>query len=267
MSVDQRAARPHPLRELLLVIALFAVYNLGRLVLAGDVSAAYANAGRVWELERAWNLPSEAALQEALLGQAWGVRAANVYYACVHFPATAALLLWTYLRQPALYRRARTTLAALTAAGLVVHILYPLAPPRLLSAAGMVDTGHAVGPSVYSGSASDALANQYAAMPSLHVGWATVVAAVLVTGTRGRRRWLWLLHPLATLAVVVLTANHYWLDAVVALALLTAIHLVWSHLERLAPRRGTGRAKLLRHATSLRTDLRRPHGRDAAGVP
>ena len=123
----------------------------------------------------------------------------------------------------------------MTAAALALHVLLPLAPPRLLPLAGMVDTGHAVGPSVYGTPGTDALTNQYAAMPSLHVGWAAAVAIVLITATRSRWRWLWSLHPLLTLAVVLITANHYWLDAAVALALLGMILLVPVLLPRAIP--------------------------------
>lgn len=227
--------RPHPVRELLLVAALFLAYKLGRLAVAGDVSAAYTNAEHLWHLERVLRLPSEAGLQQAVLGHDRLVRAANLYYAGVHFPATAALLLWTYLHRPHLYRWTRNTLALLTAAGFAVHALLPLAPPRLLAATGMIDTGHTIGPTVYGNPSSDLLANQYAAMPSLHVGWATVVAIVLIRATRGPWRWAWLLHPIATLAVVVVTANHYWLDAAVALALLGATQLVRLPQAHLSP--------------------------------
>lgn len=225
MHFDSRVARPSPVRELLLVAGLFLVYKLGRQLLAGDVTAAYTNASHIWTLERAWRLPSEAAVQQLILGHDLAVRAANIYYAFVHFPAAVALLVWTYLRRPDLYRLARTTLALLTAAALVLHILIPLAPPRLLPAAGMVDTGNAIGPGVYTAS-TNAFTNQYAAMPSLHVGWAAVIAIVLVQAGRTRRRWLWTLHPLVTLAVVVVTGNHYWLDAAAALVMLAAIMLL-----------------------------------------
>jgi hypothetical protein len=104
MGDDEHAARPHPVRELLLVTALFLAYKLGRLAVAGDLPAAYANAADLWALERAWGLPSEAAIQGAILDHGWLVRVANLYYVGVHFPATAALLLWTYLRRPAYYR-------------------------------------------------------------------------------------------------------------------------------------------------------------------
>ena len=230
--MDNRAERPRPIPELLLVAALFLAYKLGRLAVAGDITTAYTNATHIWDLERTLGLPSEAGLQHALLGHEGLIRGANLYYAAVHFPATAALLLWTYLRRPALYRWARTTLAWLTAAGFAVQILLPLAPPRLLTATGMLDTGAALGPTVYGNPTSDVLANQYAAMPSLHVGWAAVVAIVLIRATTGPWRWAWLLHPLATIAVVVITANHYWLDGAVALTLLAAICLVQARLPR-----------------------------------
>ena len=220
MRAEVGRTRPHPVRELLLVGSLFLAYKLGRVLIAGQVDDAFAAAGQVWHLERWLRLPNEAALQQLVLGDDWLVRFANSYYAWVHFPATAAVLLWTYLRRPHLYRWARTRLAVLTAAGFLVHVLLPLAPPRL-AIAGMVDTGHTVGPSVY-GPSTAAFANQFAAMPSLHVGWAALVAVVLVRGLHSRLRWLWLLYPVVTLLVVVVTANHYWLDAAVALALFAA---------------------------------------------
>jgi len=229
VDIEPRVERPRPIPELLLVMTLFVAYKIGRLAVAGDVSNATTNANHLWHLERLLGLPSEAALQHVVLGHGWLIHAANLYYAGVHFSATAAMLLWTYLRRPALYRWARTTLALLTAAGFVVQIILPLAPPRLLAMTGMTDTGHAIGPSVYGNPSTDVLSNQYASMPSLHVGWAAVVAIVLIRATRGPWRWAWLLHPLATLAVVVVTANHYWLDAVIALILLTVIQLPQLH--------------------------------------
>ncbi|RKN21082.1 inositol phosphorylceramide synthase [Micromonospora musae] len=226
MGADDRGKRPHPLRELLLVAALFLAYKICRLFVVGDLSTAYDNATHVWALERTLALPDEATLQQGVLPHDGLVRAANRYYASVHFPATGALLLFTYLFRPALYRWARTLLAVLTAVGFAIQALVPMAPPRLLSATGVLDTGQLVGPRAYGDPATDTLSNQYAAMPSLHVGWATVVAIVLIAAGRSRWRWLWLLHPLLTLSIVVLTGNHYWLDAVAALALLGVIVLV-----------------------------------------
>jgi hypothetical protein len=217
------------LYEVLLVGVLFLAYKAGRLAADGHVGEALTNAQNVWDLERFLRLPSELAVQQAVISQKWLIKAANCYYAYVHFPATAAALIWLYLRRPAHYLPTRRLLAWLTAASLVVHLLFPLAPPRMLSAVGMVDTGRLFGPAVYGSPSSDALTNQYAAMPSLHVGWALALAIALILATRGRYRWLWLAHPTITLLVVVVTGNHYWLDAVVATALLGLVAALLGH--------------------------------------
>ncbi|MFE2302190.1 phosphatase PAP2 family protein [Streptomyces sp. NPDC059445] len=217
---DDTAARPPLLRELLLVVGLFVVYKAGRLLATGRTDEAFADAHRVWGWERTLHLPGEGAVQGALLHSDSLVHLANTYYATVHFPATVAFLVWMYLRRPAHYVWARRILALVTAAALVGHLVFPLAPPRLLAGTGLVDTGQVYGPTVYGAHpAADALANQFAAMPSLHFGWALMVAIGLITATRSRLRVLWLLHPLLTLLVIVGTANHYWLDAIVATAL------------------------------------------------
>ncbi|MFJ4621014.1 phosphatase PAP2 family protein [Streptomyces sp. NPDC088812] len=212
-------ARPPVVRELLLVAGLFLVYKTGRQLAAGHTAEAFRNAHRVWDAERWLRLPGEGAVQSLLLHGDTLARAANTYYATVHFPATAAFLVWLYLRRPAHYVRARRALAAVTAAALVLHLLFPLAPPRMLAAAGLIDTARVYGPSVYGPPQTDHLANQFAAMPSLHFGWALMVALGLIAATRSPLRWLWLLHPLITLFVIVGTANHYWIDALVAAAL------------------------------------------------
>ncbi|NNN29503.1 inositol phosphorylceramide synthase [Streptomyces sp. S3(2020)] len=213
-------ARPPLVRELLLVAGLFLVYKLGRQLATGHTGEAFRNARRVWDLERAVHLPGEGDIQNLLLHGDSLVHLANTYYATVHFPATLAFLVWMYLRRPAHYVWARRVLATLTSAALVLPFVFPLAPPRMLAATGLVDTAHVYGPSVYGPPSSDHLSNQFAAMPSLHFGWALMVAVGLIVATRSRWRWLWLLHPLVTLVVIVGTANHYWLDAIVAAAML-----------------------------------------------
>ncbi|MET9934782.1 MULTISPECIES: phosphatase PAP2 family protein [unclassified Streptomyces] len=220
-EVPEAAPRPPLLRELLLVTALFLVYKFGRLFANGHETRAFRNADRVWDAERALHLPGEGTVQQLLMHGEPLVRAANTYYATVHFPATVAFLVWLYLRRPAHYLWSRRVLALLTAAALALHLLMPLAPPRMLAAAGLVDTARVYGPSVYGAvPETDSMANQFAAMPSLHFGWALMVAIGLIAATRSRWRALWLLHPLLTLFVVVGTANHYWFDALAAAALL-----------------------------------------------
>ncbi|MET9089253.1 phosphatase PAP2 family protein [Streptomyces sp. NPDC004237] len=214
--------RPPLVRELLLVAGLFLVYKFGRQLATGHTAEALHNAHRIWDLERTLRLPSEVDVQSALLHGDTLVHLANTYYATVHFPATLAFLVWLYLKRPAHYVWARRVLAVVTAAALVLPFTFPLAPPRMLAATGLVDTARVYGPSVYGPPSSDHLSNQFAAMPSLHFGWALMVAIGLIVATRSRWRWLWLLHPAITLLVIVGTANHYWLDAIVATAMLGA---------------------------------------------
>ncbi|QCX80162.1 hypothetical protein C9F11_32885 [Streptomyces sp. YIM 121038] len=220
-AAERAAARPPLVRELLLVVGLFLVYKFGRQLANGHTGEALRNAHRVWDAERTLRLPGEGLVQNALLHGDGLVQVANTYYAAVHFPATLLFLLWLYLRRPRHYVWARRVLAVLTAAALALHLGFPLAPPRLLPAAHLVDTAQVYGPSVYAAKpAADTMANQFAAMPSLHFGWALMLAIGLIVATGSRWRWLWLLHPLVTLLVIVGTANHYWLDALAAAALL-----------------------------------------------
>jgi hypothetical protein len=251
------SARPPLVRELLLVAGLFLVYKFGRRLATGHTAEAFRNAHHVWDWERALRLPDEGTVQSLLLHGDSLVHVANTYYAVVHFPATVAFLVWLYLRRPAQYVWARRVLAALTGAALVLHLTFPLAPPRMLGASGLIDTARVFGPSVYGPPRTDQMSNQFAAMPSLHFGWALMLAAGLIVATRSRWRWLWLLHPLATLLVIVGTANHYWMDVIVATALL-GVALAAVPLPRAA--RGTGHAPAYR----LPVPRRRPAVRNGA---
>ena len=86
----------------------------------------------------------------------------------------------------------------------------------------LLDTGHAEGISIYQAPVLGSMSNEYAAMPSLHVGWALLIAIVLIAACTTRWRWLWLLHPAVTVFVVVSTANHYWIDGIAGSALVLA---------------------------------------------
>ena len=123
----------------------------------------------------------------------------------MHAPLTAAVLLWLSIWRPKAYPRVRWTMVSVTGLALIGHILFPLAPPRMMP--GFIDTGLRFGQSVYGPENSGGVANQFAAMPSLHVGWAALIALSMILITRSKWRWLWLLHPIITFAVVVVTAK------------------------------------------------------------
>ena len=206
------------LREVVIVVGLLSVYRLGRTLGRHEADRAFANAHHVLRVEDLLGIDTERSLQHLVLDSPTAVRLLNRYYAMVHFPVSFAFLAFVYVLMPQLVSHVRYVFVSVTAAALVIHLAYPLAPPRMLH--GYVDTVARYGPSIYERSDVSSTLNQYAAMPSLHFGWAVLVAYGLVVGLRTRWRWLAVLHPVATLAAIVLTANHYWLDALVAVALI-----------------------------------------------
>ncbi|NUR94658.1 MAG: phosphatase PAP2 family protein [Kribbellaceae bacterium] len=205
-------------REAVLLATLFLVYSAGRQIAARHTGSAFDHAHEVLAFQNWLHLPNEASLQRWFLQFPHMVQGANLYYASVHAPLTAVVLLWLSIWRPRAYSHVRWTMVSLTGLALVGHIAFPLAPPRMMP--GFVDTGLKFGQSVYGPDHTGGAVNQFAAMPSLHVGWATLIALSMILITRSRWRWLWLLHPIITFGVVVVTANHYWLDGLVALLLL-----------------------------------------------
>jgi hypothetical protein len=207
-------------REVAIVAGLLVLYRLGRTLGRHEAARAFSNARDVLAIEDWFGIDTELTLQRAALDHLTLVRLLNRYYASVHFTASIAFLVFVYVKAPRLVAHIRYLFVTVTAAALVIHLAYPLAPPRMLD--GYVDTISRYGPAIYQETSVASMANQFAAMPSLHFGWAVLVAYGVIRGLHTRWRWLIVLHPTITLAAIVLTANHYWLDALVALALIWA---------------------------------------------
>ncbi|WP_051274406.1 phosphatase PAP2 family protein [Cellulomonas sp. URHD0024] len=220
-------ARRAALRELALVVALYAAYSATRFVVGGDWGAARHHALQILEVERWLHIDIEQAVNHAVTP----ITAVSVFsaywYATMHFIVTWTVLIVLYVRRPALYRPARTALFAATFIALFGYMFYPTAPPRLT--AGFIDTVSTTSQYGWWPSAAEqaqnasTVTNQVAAMPSMHVGWALWVSVVLAC--LARRRWLKVLafgYVATTTAVVVLTANHWLLDAVAGGALVLA---------------------------------------------
>jgi hypothetical protein len=228
------STRPNLFRETVLLTSLFLVYRFGRALISGHVQAAMINAGDVWRVERLLRFPNEMLFQQWALRWPDLVEAANWYYVGVHFPLTALFLVWGWWRRPPSdYRWARRLIITMTGLALIIHTAMPLAPPRMMSRLGFVDTMATIGPSAYEGGAAT-VANQFAAMPSLHVWWALLLSVVVIRTTTAPWKWLTLAHPAITTLVVVVTANHYWLDALVA-GVLLAITLAITPRPKLRP--------------------------------
>lgn len=205
-------------KELGLIGALYGLYRLGRWVADGQESRAREYARLVHSFETQVHIPSGAEMQGWFGDEL--LHLANVYYVSAHFPVTIVFLLWGFIVRPRdEYLWARNVLALQTLLAMLLHIAIPLAPPRMFPEWGFSDTMATIGPSAYHG-ASAAISNQLAAMPSLHVGWAVLIAVVVARTAVGPLRLFAGAHAVITTWVVIVTANHWWSDGVVAVALL-----------------------------------------------
>jgi hypothetical protein len=208
--------RPRWWQELLFVLVCYELYSLVRNAAPSHERLAFRRAADILSVERHLHLAVEHSLNSFVAGQHALAYVCNYYYATLHFVVTISVMVWLYRRHPLAYRPLRTALLATNVVALLGFWLFALAPPRMLTADGFVDTVvhfHTWG-SWGSGNV-DAASNQFAAMPSLHIGWALWCAVVLVRVAR--RTWLRVLgalYPVATTFVIVGTANHYVLDAV-----------------------------------------------------
>jgi hypothetical protein len=208
------------LLEIVIVATLLLIYKAARLLAEGDVSIAVHHARQVIDFERALGVFNEENLQALALKSTAAIKFLNIYYLWAHFSVTIAILVWLYVKKPLGYIATRRVLVVVTALGLVGHAMYPLAPPRMFEGMGFVDTALRFGPNSYGAEGTYGnLANQFAAMPSLHFAWAVVVAWAVIKYASSRWRYLSIVHPVLTLLAIVLTANHYWADAAVGLVL------------------------------------------------
>ena len=205
--------------EAALLFGLFALWQY-----AGSFSVLPSSGGLprgwwLWHAERVLRLPSETGVQRVILPHPLLVETFNLYYAVLHFPVLIGCLIWLFAWHRGHYRQVRTTVVLFTGVSLLIQFI-PVAPPRMLTGIGIVDTAALYGQSVYGSLGIDA--DQFSAMPSVHVGWALIVAIAVITASRSRWRWLAVLYPAVTTLVVVATANHFWLDGVAAAVLVVA---------------------------------------------
>ncbi|MGF1425929.1 phosphatase PAP2 family protein [Kitasatospora sp. LaBMicrA B282] len=234
--------------ELLLLV--YAAYDGSRLLVSGNQLQAQQHGLRLLAIERAVGLSPEHWVNHAFAAHPWLGIPADFVYSTLHYAVTAAVLFWVWRFRREHYAHARTWLLLTTTLGLVGFVAYPTAPPRLLDgSSGFVDVlaQHASigwwsgGGGVPKGLAT--LTNDYAAMPSLHVGWALWCGLLVFRHARGRAlRVLGLLYPAAIAVVVMGTANHYLLDCVAGVAVTVLGLLGTGSLMRLGARLEARRA-------------------------
>ncbi|MEU6776491.1 phosphatase PAP2 family protein [Streptomyces sp. NPDC046759] len=219
----RRPRRPRLWVEILLIAVSYWTYSLIRNAVPEQRGKALRDADWIWRVEHQLGVAVEQSVNHALNSATWLIIGMNYYYATLHFVITLGVLVWLYRWHPGRYAAARLVLFATTGVALVGYYLFPLAPPRLMRGGHFVDTVmvHHTWGSMASGDLKD-MSNQYAAMPSMHIGWSlwcglTIFALASVPWVRV----LGLLYPATTLLVIVATANHFWLDAVGGMLCLT----------------------------------------------
>ncbi len=234
-------------KEALIVSVFYAVYSWTRNLFGSNKIAAdgvpeqaFTNAERVIHLQRSLGLYHEESIQEVFLPYHGFIQFWNTFYGTAHFFVTLAVFVLLFVKRRDVFPQWRNTLAAMTALAIIGFAWFPLMPPRLLdepcpaqvetefggacipsdlrgeNGFGFVDTlADYGGPWSFDSETVASISNQYAAMPSLHIGWATWCA--IAVWPLLKRRWMKvgvLLYPLVTLFTIVVTANHYWIDGV-----------------------------------------------------
>ncbi|WP_432097341.1 phosphatase PAP2 family protein [Streptomyces sp. bgisy100] len=202
--------------EILLIAMSYWTYSLIRNAVPEQKTEALRNADWIWRVEEVLGIAVERTVNHAVNSVEWLIVGMNYYYATLHFVVTVVVLVWLYRWHPGRYAATRLVLFATTGVALLGYYLYPLAPPRLVPNGGFVDTVlvHETWGSMASGNLA-AMSNQYAAMPSMHIGWSVWCGITIVM--LARPMWLKVVgiaYPALTLVVIVATANHFWLDAV-----------------------------------------------------
>ena len=204
--------------EVSLLSVLYAIWRLARVLPLDQSEGAIERARDINQLQQNLFFPSELSLQHFVLDHQWLAQAMNFYYAILHIPALVIFLIWLFIRHRDMYPHWRNCLAILTGACLVIRFIR-VAPPRFLPDLGYVDLATKYGLSVY-GPVGTGVSDQFAAMPSIHVGWAAVVSLGIVSASISRWRWIFLGHLVLTMIAVSATGNHWWLDGIVAIVLL-----------------------------------------------
>lgn len=245
ITAPEREHRVYWWKEAMIVAVFYAVYSwtrnlFGSNKIAGDgiPDQAFTNAVRVIRVETALNLFHEETIQAWFLPYKWFIQFWNTWYGTMHFIVTLGVFVLLFVKRRDVFPQWRNTLAAMTALAILGFAFFPLMPPRLLdepcpandptSYGGaciytserpeggwdFVDTlADYGGPWSFDSDTMASISNQYAAMPSMHIGWSTWCAVAVWPLLK--RRWmkgLVLLYPLATLFCIIVTANHFWLD-------------------------------------------------------
>jgi membrane-associated phospholipid phosphatase len=214
-----------------------AAYEAVRGLTSDERTTALAHTHALIRLEQRLHVFVEPAIQRHVVPLRLVTGLADWSYWFAQFVVVGIVVVWVYLRRGHAYARLRDTLIATNCLGLVGYLAYPVAPPRLVSGYGFRDTFGALGSPTQHNGIVHLFANPYAAFPSVHAADALVLGVAVFRLARPRIvKLLALLWPFWVSFALVLSANHFWLDVVVGLALAAAVLLTDAALRR--PRAG-----------------------------
>ncbi len=221
---------PWLLSQLALYLVMFQVYKLARKqFIPRDESIAFGHARNVLHFEESLGLMFELDLQRWVLDRGdWLIGFFNNVYAYYMWIFFFGLLTLAFMA-PVRYRYIRRAFFISMAIATPMYLIYPLAPPRFMEPHGwpFLDTLAIYGPNYFSETGL-VTANRFAAMPSMHVGWTTFTAIALMLAIPNRvvgRIVMAILTVLITLTVMI-TGNHYWLDAVGGWLVISLAYLI-----------------------------------------
>jgi len=223
--------------ELAFIVPAYIAYQFVRSAVEGQAGAAFENATRIIRIEQRLGIFREAFLQQLILPKAWAVDFFNYVYIWGHLPVIIVVAVWLYISHRDRYPLFRNAFLISGFIALIGFSTVPLAPPRYMPEFGFTNT--IINAQSYYVLQSPKIVNQYAAMPSLHFGWDLLVAiAVTSNASNPWVKRVAVFFPVLTLSGIVLTANHYFLDAVGGgLVAVTGLSIALL-LRRTLPQRG-----------------------------
>ena len=220
--VREVLARRDAVAQLAVVVGAFAAYEAARHLMEPNWAQAFANARRIESVEQVLGLAWEQSLQRAFLAIPDLMQALNVFYFVGHFIFTGIFFIWLYRLSCDGFRSFRDAFLIATAISVVVHYLFPTAPPRL-AGVGLEDTLLLFSGIDIGSPTSSAYSNPVAAVPSLHAAYALGVGIGVVRYTRSSLvRVAGAIYPPLVILTIVVTGNHFVLDAVAGIAVLGA---------------------------------------------
>jgi hypothetical protein len=226
--------------DFVLQLVLFAVadllYEISRTLAKGDLAVAFVHARDVVSVEKSIGIFTELDVQHWALARPGVLDVANITYFHAHFAVTTCFMFWLYLRRNHHYYFVRNIVFSAMALALVGYVLFPTAPPRMLTDLGFIDTLEKTADVNFNTGAVSLLSNPFAAVPSVHTCFSLIIgASCFFLVRRPAIRLLWLLYPCLIVFSIVATGNHFWLDAILGAGLAgVALGVAWT-IERFHP--------------------------------